>query len=170
MQPIAKAILWCWPFPPQTTMSKLGRIKALCPHLSSGSSGTEVFPRIVSIEVVAPLAVSPPIIAKAPRSVYLVRLGGVVVAVVVVVVIVVVFVVGIGLVWEFSMRVFRQWQQSFFPLLLCPQKPAFAPEDRLKVAPRCLKSTVFEKSTQLPWFPHWLVHPLSVQFPVSTLY
>ena len=103
MQPIERAILWCWPFPPHTTISELGRIKALCPHLSSGRSGTEEFPRIVSIEVVAPLAVSPPIIAKAPKSVYLVRLVGVVVAVVVVVgivvvVVVVVAVVGIGLV------------------------------------------------------------------------
>ena len=75
-------------------------MKALCPHLSSGSSGTEEFPRIVSTEVVAPLAVSPPIIIKAPKSVYFVRLGAVVVpvdVVAVVEVVVVVFVV-VGLV------------------------------------------------------------------------
>ena len=96
MQPLERAILWCWPFPPHTTISELGRIKALCPHLSSGSSGTEEFPRIVSIEVVAPLAVSPPMIIKAPKSVYFVRLGAVVVPVDVlgvVEVVVVVFVV-----------------------------------------------------------------------------
>ena len=105
MQPIERAILWCWPFPPQTTTSELGRINALCPHLSSGSSGTEEFPSFVSIEVVAPLTESPPMIIKAPKSVYLVRLAGVVIAVavvvvvvVVVVVLVVVAVVGVGLV------------------------------------------------------------------------
>ena len=92
MQPIERAMLWCWPFPPHTTISELGRIKALCPHLSSGSSGTEEFPRIVSIEVVAPLAVSPPMIIKAPKSVYFVRLGSVVAVVVVVAVVAVVVV------------------------------------------------------------------------------
>ena len=49
------------------------------------------------MEVVAPLAVSPPMIIKAPKSVYFVRLGAVVVPVdvvaVVEVVVVVVFVV-----------------------------------------------------------------------------
>ena len=102
MQPIERAILWCWPFPPQTTTSELGRTNALCPHLSSGSSGTEEFPSFVSIEVVAPLTESPPMIIKAPKSVYLVRLAGVVFAVVVVVAVVVdVAVVGLGLVWGF---------------------------------------------------------------------
>ena len=88
MQPIERAILWCWPFPPHTTISELGRIKALCPHLSSGSSGTEGFPRIVSIEVVAPLAVSPPMIIKAPKSAYFLRVGSAVVEVDIVVVVV----------------------------------------------------------------------------------
>ena len=71
-------MLWCRPLPPQTTTSESARRKALCPHLSSGSWGIVEFPRIVSIESVAPLAVSPPIISKDPKSVYLVRLGKIV--------------------------------------------------------------------------------------------
>ena len=66
------------------------------PHLSSGSRGTEGSPIIVSIEAVAPFSVSPPMITNAPKSVYFVRLGAVVVPVdvlVVVEVVVVVFVV-----------------------------------------------------------------------------
>ena len=62
-------------------------------------------------------------------------------------------------------RRFRQWQQSFFPFELCPQRPGFDPADKLNVPVRCSKSTLFEKSTQTPWFSHWLVQPLSVQFP-----
>ena len=90
-------------------------------------------------------------IIKALESVWGGRVGGVVVVVDVVVVVVVVVVGVVGLV---DVKVLRQWQQSFFPLVLCPQRPGFAPEDRLKVASRCSKSTEFEKSTQLPWFPH----------------
>jgi len=65
------------------------------------------------------------------------------------------------------MRVFRQWQQSFFPSL-CPQSSSFSPEERLKVDPRCWKSNGIEKSTHLPWFPHLLEHPLSTQLPPYT--
>ena len=115
MQPIERAILWCWPFPPHTTISELGRIKALCPHLSSGRSGTEEFPRIVSIEVVAPFAVSPPMIIKSPKSVYFVRLGLVVVPVdvvavveVVAEVVIVLVVVVVGLVVVVVGRQFSQ--------------------------------------------------------------
>ena len=51
--------------------------------------------------------------------------------------------------------------------MLCPHKPSFSPEERLNFDPRCWKSNGLEKSTQLPWFPHWLEQPLSVQLPTE---
>ena len=111
MQVLDRAMLWCWPFPPQTTISELERMNALCPHLSFSRSGTGEFPSFVSVEVVAPVSVSPPMITKAPKSVYFVRLGAVVVPVDVVAVVKVVVIVVVVPVVVVIVVVGRQFSQ-----------------------------------------------------------